>query len=157
MKNKKSAIYILMILCIVVWGTIGWKVYAAFRKESPTLSVVPRKVVVEKKDTAMLLLNYRDPFLGGYPKAEKAVKDTENTKYPVKKEIYTPPSTEVIPDFQYKGVIRVGKKTQAIIEQDGQSRIFSVRERINDFTILRITDESLTVSRKNKTYELSLQ
>ncbi len=155
--KKKATTYLLLILCVVVWGTIGWKVYAALQENTP-IPVPPVKVAVApKKDTISLLLNYRDPFLGGYPKHKATVEKTV-TEPAVHREVYAaPPQEEIVPDFQYKGVIRFGKMTQAIVNRNGESLMLKANETVGEFSVVQITDSKLVVSRKNKKYELSVQ
>lgn len=157
MKNKKVITSILLFLCVVIWGTIGWKVYSAFQDDD---TVVPQPTkkndIAEKKDTLHLLLNYRDPFLGDYLNDE--VKEEKNIDQTIpRKEIYEEPVIDNPPDFLYKGIIRFGKNTRAMVQWNGKSLMLGPKDKIGEFIIVQIKEEQLTVSRKNKKYELSIQ
>lgn len=157
MKNKKPVTLILLFLCVIIWGTIGWKVYSAFQ-ENDVVIVQPTKknATAEKKDTLHLLLNYRDPFLGEY--SDSAMKEEDDTIYPVALEgVEDEPAIEISPDFRYKGIIRLGKNTQAMVQWNGKSLMFKTKDKVGEFTITQITEEKLIVSRKNKKYELPIQ
>ncbi len=156
--KKKATILILLFLCIVVWGTIGWKVYSALQEETPVLvASVKAPAPKAQPDTLALLLDYRDPFLGGYPQQRKQVEET-SLRQAVDREVYAEqPQEEVIPDFEYKGVVRMGQTTQAIVSRHGENLMVKVNEKVGEFSVLKITDNTLLVSRKNKQYELPIQ
>ncbi len=155
--KKKVTTYVLLTLCIVIWGTIGWKVYSALQDDTPVPVRAAKVAAVPPKETPSLLLNYRDPFLGGYP--QQKVKTEKASPEPVveRREYAEPPQTEVVPDFQYKGIIRFGKMTQAIINRNGESLMLKANEKVGEFNVVQITEAKLVVSRKNKKYELSVQ
>lgn len=156
MKTKKSTVAILLSLCIIVWGIIAWKVYRNLTDIPVTAPRTSRPVPV-KKDSIHLLLNYRDPFLDDYieeesptpENAQEATSDgTENNR--AKRE-------EITPDFQYKGVIRMGKISQAIVVNNGETVLLKVREKVGEFMVTGMTEECLTVSRKGKKYQLNIE
>ena len=157
MKHRKSSIFILLFLCIAIWGTIGWKVFYKL-SDSPIVGTqVSKRATAAKKDSLCLLLNYRDPFLGDYltegsPTTEiEQEADYENPEHNLVFE------QEIVPDFQYKGTIRIGKASQAIVACQDESILLNVRDKIGEFVVLSITEETLTVSRAGKKYQLSIE
>jgi len=157
MKNKKVVTSILLFLCVIIWGTIGWKVYSALQENDVVIPQLKKtNAMVEKRDTLNLLLNYRDPFIGEYPDSE--IKEKNDVIQPVVMvETDEELVFEISPDFQYKGIIRLGKTTQAMVQWNGKSLLFKPKDKIGEFTITQITEEKLTVSRKNIKYELPIQ
>lgn len=155
--KKKATTYILLSLCLVIWGTIGWKVYSAMQDDIPVpVNKIPAQAI-PPKDTIALLLNYRDPFLGGYSKQATQVEEPPREVAPKQEVNAGQTETEVVPDFQYKGTIRMGKTTKAIVNRNGESMLLKANGRVGEFNILRIEDSRLVVTRKNKRYELPVQ
>jgi hypothetical protein len=78
--NKQVKTYLLLGLVLVVWGTIAYKVYSALDGDAE----VPRSDISQgvfakpnlPLDTFSLQADYRDPFLGTFPKT-KAIKSTK--------------------------------------------------------------------------------
>jgi Tfp pilus assembly protein PilP len=157
MRTKKFAIPVLLTLSIVIWGTIAWKVYAAMHEESHEMPVAPSVLKSAKPAAPTLLLNYKDPFLGDYrsvpqPADEKPARQNRpSARLPAEQ---TP---EVMPDFTYKGFIRMGKEVKAMVERDGKSLQLKVGDRIGLFGIERIEPYQLTVTYQRRKYELSVQ
>lgn len=157
MKNKKSTIILLLVLCIAIWGTIGWKVVYRLNDSPVIVAQVVKNIKVMKNDSVCLLLNYRDPFLDDYliednPTTEIVKEATyENSEYNL--EVIQ----ETVPDFQYKGTIRIGKVSQAIVVRQDESILLNVRDKIGEFTVSNIAEEVLTVSRAGKQYQLSIE
>lgn len=155
MKTKRSSVLVLFLLCIVVWGIVAWKVYVGLRETPVTLP--SRKAIdkVEKKEMG-LLLNYRDPFLNNSVKVVEASGKSEKViKHNVKSNgAYR---EEVLPDFQYKGIIRMGKSFQAIVSKEGESVLLKCGDRINDFIVKNITEESIVVECNGKRQKIYIE
>lgn len=157
MKYRKSTISVLLFLCFAVWGTIGWKVYNNLKDPPVPVSRVSKPVMPEKKDSINLLLNYQDPFLGDF-----LIEDEPTTEVVQEPNFETLEQQmgyreEIIPNFQYKGIIRIGKVSQAIVAHQDENILLSVQDKIGEFVVLKITEEALTVSRAGKKYELNLE
>lgn len=156
MKNKKVTISVLLFLCAVIWGIIAWKVYSALEDSSPSVILTTKQVIVTNQDSIRLLLNYRDPFLDEYAAQERANPEVQEEESVPEALSYNPPfEEESQPNFQYKGIIRIGKSTQAIIFRQNESVLLKAKDKIGEFTILKITEEHLTVRRKGKEYQLN--
>lgn len=155
MKAKRSSILILLLLCIVVWGMIGWKVYVGLQEPPITLPLRKKNGKVEKKEIG-LLLNYRDPFLDNSGKAVEASGKSEKViQYSIKSDrIYR---EEVLPDFQYKGIIRMGKSFQAIVSREGEDVLLKCGDRINEFIVRNIMEESIVVECKGKRHKIHIE
>lgn len=67
-KNKKIT-YLLLVLVVLIWGLIFYRIYSNFGGKIEVEKSMPHSVVIEKRDTRdsvlTLSLNYPDPFLKG--------------------------------------------------------------------------------------------
>lgn len=157
MKNRKRTTSVLLLLCIVIWGTIGWRVFNNLNDSPVPVAQVAKSVMEIKKDSISLLLNYRDPFLGDY-----LMEDSSRAEV-VQEVVYVNPEPdlgfeqEVTPDFQFKGTIRIGKTSQAIVTRQDENILLNVRDKIGEFVVLDISENILTVSRTGKKYQLSIE
>lgn len=155
MKNKKVT-YLLLVLSIVLWGIIGWKVYGAFNYIQPEIPTIKKEVVTNKKDSITLLLNYRDPFLGKYCSGN-IVKDTIPAKRILVAASPTKKIEPVVPQIQYKGIINIGKVSMAILQKDGKVLTIKVGEEIDGFKLYKMDDNKIMLSKKQKRYEIPIQ
>lgn len=157
MKYRKSTVAVLLFLCFLVWGTIGWKVYNNLKGSPVPVLQATKPVIVEKKDSIKLLLNYRDPFLGDFLMDDESY--SEMVKEPNLETIEQQMgyAEEITPNFQYKGIIRIGKVSQAIVAHQDESILLSVQDKIDEFVVLKISETVLTVSRAGKKYQLNLE
>ena len=64
---------------------------------------------------------------------------------------------DIVPNFQYKGTIRIGKVSQAIVAYQDESILLSVLDKIDEFVVLQISEKALTVSRAGKKHQLNLE
>jgi len=156
MKNKKVT-YLLIVVTVVVWGTIGWKVYNALKKDNVPITVKNERGVSPKEsDSIQLILDYRDPFLGDYDGPKRAAAtNTQAAAVTNRQPVQTEP--EVLPDFRYMGVIRIGTETKAMVNINGETILLAVNEYAGEFVLLNISDEKLVVKRNRKEYTLPLR
>ncbi|MDR0961935.1 MAG: hypothetical protein LBM62_05180 [Mediterranea sp.] len=157
MKTKKFTVPLLLILSIVIWGTIAWKVYAAMHEPSDAIPVIAATPKPVKPEEPKLLLNYKDPFLGDYPPASQANEEKPVQKVSPVVRHTTEPIREVAPDFTYKGFMRMGKEVKALVELDGKSIQLKVGDQLGVFKIQLIEPHKLTVLHQSRKYELSVQ
>ncbi|WP_291530710.1 hypothetical protein [Bacteroides sp. UBA939] len=157
MKINKPTTYVLIVLSIGIWGTVAYRIYDAL-KDNGTTAYPPVVKAAKKtgKDTTMLLLNYRDPFLGDY-QPRKSEEKRQQREVVSGGESTVAPMIEVSPDFLYKGVVRSGKNVWAIVNRNGESILMKPKETIGEFAVAEVTDDKLVVIRKGKRYELPRQ
>jgi len=156
MKNKKAT-YLLILLTIVIWGTIGWKVYRTLREDNiPITASSSKHIPKQVNNVPSLLLNYRDPFLGDYsePLREEHV-NTKPQSVMAKQPVIEEP--EIFSDFQYKGIIKIGSEVQAMVYLDGETILCKVNDQVGEFVISNIFDDKLIVRRNKKERTLPLQ
>ena len=160
MKNKRASVVILLFVSLLVWGMIGWKVYAGLQ---PAPSVLPTRKTVERPAepaglAETLLLNYRDPFLDDSDRlVDTSARQPMQAVPSGNAGHYEVPSEEVQPDFHYKGMIRVGKSFQAIVVSGEYSRLLQRGDKVDGFTVKSIAEEQLVVTRKGKSYKISIE
>ena len=155
MKNKKAT-YLLLVLSIVLWGFIGWKVYSAFDYNQPEIPTVKKEVIMAEKDSIILLLNYRDPFLGKYS-SRSISKDTLPVKRQTVSVISPQKQAPVSPTIQYKGVMNVGNISMAILQKDGRVLTIKIGEEIDGYKLTKINDNNIILSKERKQYEIPIQ
>lgn len=138
--SKQAKTYVLLAVVLVIWGLIGVKVVGALspdmeaeKLEQPTV-VLPRQNI--KKDTFQLIANYRDPFLGTFPKSQTKKKKTVSKQPPkVKKNIV------------YSGSVSATDNSGALffVTIDGQQFVMSKRQEENGVKLLSGNNTSIRV------------
>jgi hypothetical protein len=160
MKKKKVTVAVLSVLSLVIWGTIAYKIYAAFGEDVTPLQTASAVRKVEPKRESRLLLNYKDPFLGVYTTAKPKERVAEMpvvNKQPVATSRPAAPTSAPEPDFVYTGFLRTAKGVKAIVSVNGQNRQVKVGDRIGDFTVKSIEKKRLLLNAKGKSYELEIR
>ena len=154
MKSKRTT-YLLLIFSILIWTTVGWKIYQAFNAN--TEQPIAKKIVENlKKDSVVLLLNYKDPFLGGYNASAQA------EPRPAKKRIISTnikPQQKIptTPEFQFKGTLNIGKLQMAIVQRNNETLTLKKGEILNGFKLTSINENMIILSKNGKKYDLSIR
>lgn len=140
MKNKGTTV-LLTIILLIVWGTIGYKIYS---NTHPTDAVVPAGLSVhfsppkmEESEDYSLSLEYDDPFI-----SKKTEKKVEKENKPVNQVNW--------PDIKYKGCIYHGKSMMGIVEIKGKSFFMRKGETVENIKIVNIYKTSLDVIFNNE-------
>ncbi len=156
MKNKKN-LYILLPAVLIIWGLV---IYRFFTGINPTTKIEntveelgefkPKKL--QEADTFSVDLNYRDPFLGTFPKKKKsAIK----RKSPVKKEVQ--PETS-FPSISYKGLVTPKGKNQKVflISVNNQQHLYTIGSSFNEVKLLSGNDKEITLQfqKQKQTFQL---
>jgi hypothetical protein len=159
MKNNKKLTYLLLVLSIVVWGIAGWKVYKAFHTETPLPVTKSNLKPMPTKEQTTLLLNYKDPFLGGYAESTTttdAATTTPRKNRPQLAVVQTPPPEES-PNIRFKGVMHVGNNTLAILQTNSATINLKVGESVNDYKLTHVDDQKIVLRKGKKRYEIPIQ
>ena len=150
MKTKKKT-YLLLLLVIAVWGTIGYKIVSALNPELP--EVKPQNFVANldykvttKTDTFSIKTVNRDPFLGTLLK--KKVKKTIKKKKPIQWK-----------SISYQGTIKQNKtKQQIFIVTINDSQYLLKKGQTKDsITLAYGNAKSVTMRYKNQLKSFSLK
>jgi len=157
-KNKKLT-YFLICAVAVVWGVILYRVFFNNAEEEYTLKSAvtttkhePYDQYLLKEDTFKLVLNYKDPFLGGLV-PETAPKSDISAIKPVNFGSPAPPMPMV--DWsviKYSGYIinPVTKKTVCIITVNGIERMLAEGEHFGGARLLKNKKDSVLIDWKGK-------
>lgn len=152
MKNKKMT-YFLGFIVLVVWGLIIYRVFAAGGSDdnqiAPTATLHPKEAYNDyaiPKDTAHLLLNYRDPF--------GIIKTKDTVEIPLKNLIHKGVmNLPAKPAFnwgfiQYSGYIRNpdSKKMIALVSINGKNEMFSEGEVKDNVKLIKNFRDSIKIS-----------
>ena len=107
MKNKKT-VYILLPIVLLIWGAVMYQFFSfsTIKEEQKTNfeKFIFKPIDIKKRDTIVIDINYRDPFLG------KIYAETEGKKY-ARNKIVKPKKPAVIinpivwPTINYKGIV----------------------------------------------------
>lgn len=165
--SKKVKLYILIVINLIAWGYVGYRVYGALQGDedvSYEQSIIPIKQINEARveDSVILLLNYADPFLkdGKYAKENK-VKNTNSSSLATNQ---TPKTVQLVKvkkdespslgaDIKYIGLIKNNDKgTQtALISIKGKSYFVKPKDVVEGYAIKQISiDNIILLNREGK-------
>jgi len=161
--NKKVKLYLLVIINLIAWGYVGYKVYSALQGdddlELDRAMVSYNKITSsEKTDSVNLILNYNDPFLknGNFSSQKHNSRSYNNktidskTKHQNASVIKTPTLSVQPPvDIKYIGLVKnntSGSQT-ALLSINGKSVFVKVNDNVEGFLIQQITNESILVTK----------
>lgn len=137
--KKQHKTYILLIAVIGIWGAIGYQIYKRMNPSIPELANIEvqntfQKIPETKTEFYQLQKDYRDPFLGGYPKKKR-------TKTKPKPEKPAIPFPRVV----YNGIIQGGKKTTYILTINGQQEILKKGDVFQKVKLIKADKEKAVV------------
>ena len=147
LKNKK-ALYILVPICILVWGLIGYSIYSGLSlDESDTFesnTVAPEMLIAETTiDSFSVSSGYRDPFMGRIISAQpKTNKSTTRTK---------PKREQINWNFiQFNGIISNPKsdKKLVLVKLNGKENFMKKGQEVEGVKLLQVYADSIQVEYK---------
>lgn len=162
MKNKKLT-YFLIAIVLGVWGLILYRIFDAVGDNDETTIPVAVKQAKEAfndyslpKDTAKLLLNYRDPFGITKPK-DTAVRISKAT--PLKSTVGPAKPAMNWSFISYSGYIRnpASKKLIALVSINGQNLTLAEGETKNQVKLLKNLRDSIKISYEGKTKFITIK
>ncbi|WP_299112272.1 hypothetical protein [uncultured Winogradskyella sp.] len=141
MKNKKKT-YILLILVLAVWGTIGYKIISALNPDLPDIqqqdfAVNTNYKLDTKIDTFSIQTVNRDPFLGTYLKK----KSKKKTKIKRKETQWKP--------VHYYGIVKKDKNQMFIVTINNKQYLLKKGQTKDSITLVYGTTKSITMRYKN--------
>jgi hypothetical protein len=159
--NKKAKLYLLIIINLIAWGYVGYRIYGALQGDDELLldnSTTTLKKIDEskKEDTIVLSLNYADPFLKGGNFIKEHKQNTANSKNStsntnvVKSSIKTSSvASTPAQDIKYIGMVKNNDKgTQtAMISINGKSYFAKKNDMIEGFTFINITNDFIKLKK----------
>lgn len=149
MKTKKKT-YVLLVLVVAVWGTIGYKIVSALNPEIP--EVQPQSFaentnfrIDTKMDTFSVNIVNRDPFLGTL-----LIKETKSPIRKKRKPIDWKPVT-------YQGIIKQDKEQIFIVSISGNQYLLKKGQTKDSITLAYGSDKSVTMRYKKQLKSFSLK
>lgn len=148
LKNKKT-LYILVPLVVLIWGMIGFRIWAGFNNDTtnyllePTYSEPITEILAV--DTFSIIANYRDPFLGKIQAPKPKPIKTKKKPTPVIKKL------EPIlrwPTIIYGGMIKNQKTSKliAMIKINGRDNLMSVGNVVSEVRLVKVYPDSIEVA-----------
>ncbi|MCK5677019.1 MAG: hypothetical protein KAH72_00895 [Flavobacteriaceae bacterium] len=141
MKSKRN-IYVLLSAVILLWGFIGYRIFASISSSKKTNTVIAKIEKFQPKNTTakeayVIQANYRDPFLGTIVKSKKKTISIPKQK---KEKV-------VFPTIEYKGVFSssLKKNTVYLIVIKGKQEIFKIKEVHQEVKLLQGNKEKIIV------------
>ncbi|PWB18645.1 hypothetical protein [Flavobacterium sp. HTF] len=160
MKNKKN-IYIILPIVLFVWSAVLYQVFSFTNNDEVVSANNPEFVIkplkVKERQSFIIDVNYRDPFLGKMymPQAATKVKTANSS---IKK---TPkvPETLVWPVILYKGMISDTKDKTKIFMLiiDGQNHYMKIGDTQNEIYLKSGDRESVYVKYKGNLNLIMIQ
>lgn len=156
--KKKKTLYMMLPLVVLVWGFVLYQLFGSFFSP-PNYAKEEFKPIVNiaeiKKDTFLIVADYRDPFLG--KKVRRRVKSsgavsknrtgTRKTK--------TSKTEKVWPVIIYKGMIKNNNSDRrvGILNVGGKEYLIKEKDIVGEVTILSINKNKVNVrfQKENKT------
>jgi len=155
MKNKKN-IYILLPVVIVLWGLVIYRFFSyatpGANENTQAVSFSVKPVTVQQRDTIVLDVNYRDPFLGKMYSREMPKKASGNRKITVKEPIQWP---QVI----YKGIVSDTKNNKKVfmLIVNGQTHLIKEKETVEGISLKSGNRHSITIKYRGDITEIMIQ
>ena len=142
---KRIVTIVLLLLSVIIWGLIARKIYIAMFDNKPSIQTI-EKTKELKSDSFDLLLNYRDPFLKGEKKERNDTLRHKNSPIP-----------DNNPEFKYKGIITIGKKTFILLWRNGEDILIDPSSKVDGYSIVKYSNDEISLRDKNKTYKLAIE
>ena len=150
-KNQKT--YVLLAVVLTVWGILGFKVIKGLGSKEAVAQEIQLDApfvaqTLEKREAILIAANYRDPFLGTPPKSHEPQKKVKKKTAKPK-----PPKRNIA----YSGsVAQNGTKNRIFfVTIDGQQHLMEKKQKINEVTLVRGNQESITVKYPGHTQTIS--
>ena len=141
-------------LVLSVWGVLGFRI---MRTVNPSANITPDIVrlekfvpmAIKKRDTFSIVANYRDPFLGTMPKADKPKKASIGIQ---KKKVLSEKN------IVYTGFITKSGSGGKIffLTVDGQQRMLSKNESFKEVKLVSGNSKKIRVKYNGKTKSIPL-
>ena len=146
MSNKKITTYVLLAVSILVWVPLAVKIFKSLVTKETVAPPSFRREAGKTVRNVKLLLDYPDPFLGetkSPPLIEK-----------IREKEVTEEVADMLPDFGFKGIIRLDNLTYILLNRDGEDIMIGAKERIGDFIVSGFSEDSVVVRRGRRSFTL---
>ena len=158
--KKKSTLYIVSTIVVLLWGYIIYKFFNPPRAENRAISASPvfdnlsSNVVI---DTFSISAEYRDPFFGkSIPKPVFKSNNNGTSTASIKTPIIVSPKVIAVnkPVVSYLGLIKNSKQNKqvALIQINGTMNNLSVGDKQDGIEVLKILKDSIEVRFQKEKY-----
>lgn len=155
MKNKKN-IYLLVPAVLLIWGIVGYKIYATLNATNDVVMVDNNAIEFkpeEIKDIEKFSIsaNYRDPFLG------KLVNNSKKISNPVKKKVKP---IVIFPEITYNGMVspkETDREALFLITINNKQQFLSVGKQIDGVRMLKGNSREVTIAFQNNKKTISIK
>ena len=138
----------LTVLAVVVWGMIARRIWSwTDDPVSRSTGPVTANPAGASQADSVLLLNYRDPFLERSRPKPKPRPVSEPRRTAAER-----PAGPEIPPVKYKGMIRRGTRVYAIIVRDASPETVLRGDRIGEYRLDRISEDSVVFQKGSNRY-----
>ncbi len=156
--GKKAKLYLLVLVNLMVWGYVGYKVYGALQGDDDlnfANNQLPIKTIDKQAEVAIdiLNLNYPDPFLkNGNFSSNNSTNQTKNYSQnnnpkPVNPIIAktTPTVAPKVIDIKYMGLVKNSSSGNftALLSVNGKSTFVKLNDVVEGYTIKTISNENI--------------
>lgn len=158
--SKKAKTYFLIVLIILSWGYVGFKIYNALQGDDEQVLNLEKTEIkkinkVVKGDSIVLLLNYPDPFLknGSFSKPVKINSSENHTSSPkTEKPTTSKPKQNIVPvtlDIKYVGLVKNSVKgtSTAMIAINGKSSFVKQNDVIEGYILQEISNDLIKLKK----------
>ncbi len=149
--NKQQKTYGLLIAVLVIWGLIGYQIYIRLNPSTPELEAFTVQNTFKKQQVVEtsfyeVKAEYRDPFLGGFPK--KKVR---------KKRIVKPKEIVRFPRIIYNGVIQGNTSKSYILTINNSQELVKLGQEIQGVKLVMANTKEAIVKFKGVKKTILLQ
>lgn len=158
MKSKRNT-YILLITVLLIWGILIYQFFSFAGKkkivtESAGTNLHVRPVVIKERESIVINVNYRDPFLGQMylPANNDKKKSGRRTKLINKEPL-------LWPSIIYKGIVSDSKDKNKVfmVIINGQTYLMREKEMEQEITLKKGNREFINVTYKGTTNTILIQ
>lgn len=155
MKNKKN-IYLLVPAVLLIWGIVGYKIYATLNATNDVVMVDNNAIefkpeVIKDVEKFSISANYRDPFLG------KLYNNTRKISNTVKKKVKP---IVIFPEITYNGMIspkETDRDALFLIIINNKQQFLSVGKQIDGVRLLKGNSKEIIIGFQNNKKTISIK
>lgn len=149
MKKIKLSTYALLLIVLLIWGTIGYKIYDYLRpNQEPEFiltNFAPESNLVSVLDTFVPQFEYDDPFVEKKTRIRKVAPNYKKVKQEFPK-----------PALRYKAFWKVDRKVTVLIEMGGEDKILTPGEQLGDYRLIKATDQKIWIQKGKRRFSYSI-
>lgn len=140
--KKQQKTYLLLGAVLIIWGTIGYQIYSRLNPSNTEFEIEPIATNFQKQKITNPILyqlknEYRDPFLGNFPKKKRI---TTKRKKNIKPTLKNP-----FPRVVYNGIIQVDGSTSFILTINNKQEIVKTGDTFQKVKLIKANKQEAVV------------